>query len=178
MARILYLKLLLAVISASSYWLLQLVSEKSAALDEILSKRNTGLYLIGLVFGALVMAPYVAAANRRILRGATMCVASAAIYFAAVRFVVDGPFSYDTIIPYLIAGGAAALLVGLTIVAVTLRPLPWVLIPLTIAAGAAGGAVFNGSFGGALEVGAIAGHFAWQVLVCLALHFSFRETPT
>lgn len=168
-------KLALAVVSAGSYWLLGCLSEQSETLDELLSSANTGLHLVGIVFGALVMAPYALSSNRRALRGVAMCVASAAIYYAAIRFIVDGPFGYDTIVPYLISGGGAAVLVSITVVLVAPRRPRWQAIPLAVTAGTLGGAVFDWSFGNGSEVNAIVGHLAWQVLVCLALHFGLRE---
>ncbi|MDP9199488.1 MAG: hypothetical protein M3O07_09785, partial [Pseudomonadota bacterium] len=52
-------------------------------------------HLIGLVFGALVLAPYAARAMHRAARMLGLSVASAAIYYLAVRFIVDGPLGYS-----------------------------------------------------------------------------------
>lgn len=168
-------KLLLALISASAYLILDVLADRSEAFNELLSKGNAGFHLIGITFGALVVALYVTSANRRILRVVTMCFASAAIYYGAVRFVVDGPMSYNTLAPYLLSGGGAALLVGLTVVLLAPRRLPWTMIPASLVAGFLGGAAFDWSLGNGSEVALFAGHAVWQVLVCLALHFSFRE---
>lgn len=169
-------KLALAVISASSYWFLGFLAEQSEALDGLLSKANSGLNLIGALFGALVMAPYLASSDRRIMRATTMCISSAAIYYAAIRFVVHGPFGYETIIPFLISGGGAALLVSASVVLIAARRARWALLPMAAIGGALGGAVFEWSVGVESEVALIAGHLAWQVLVCVALHFGLRPS--
>ena len=46
-------------------------------------------------------------------------------------------------------------------------------IPLMLVAGAAGGIVFDHKF--SIDETMLLGHLVWQSLVCLALHFSFRE---
>jgi hypothetical protein len=171
-------KLLLAAVSASTDWILNVLADWSNAVGELLSKGDALFHVTGIVFGALVMAPYVTSANRRVLRVVAMCIASAAIYYGAVRFVVDGPFGNSTLVPFLISGGGAGLLVGLTIVLLGPRRLRWILIPSTLVAGAIGGVAFDGGFDSSSEAGQFAGFAAWQVLVCLALHFSFKQAPT
>lgn len=168
-------KLALAFVSAASYGLLAFLSERSAALDAFLSRTNSGLHLIALVFGLLVMAPYVVPTGRWALRAAAMCVTSAAIYYAAVRFVADGPLGYDTITSFVLSGAGAALLAGLAVVVLGPRQFTAKLIPLMLVAGAAGGVVFEHKF--SIDETMLLGHLAWQSLVCLALHFSFRAAP-
>jgi len=172
----LWSRLALAFISAGTYGVLTFLSERSEAVDAILSKANSGLHLIGLVFGLLVMVPYVVLTGRWALRATAMCIASAAIYYAAVRFVVDGPLGYDTITSFALSGAGAALLAGLAVVVLGPRQFTAKLIPLTLVAGAAGGVVFEHKF--SIDETMLFGHLAWQSLVCLALHFSFRATPT
>ena len=58
------------------------------------------------------------------MRAAAMCVASAAIYYVAVRFVVDGPFHYDTMTSFAVSGAGAALLTGLAVVVLAPRAVP------------------------------------------------------
>ncbi len=169
-------KLALALVSAGSYGLLTFLSERSEALDALLSRANSGMHLIAVVFGALVMVPYVAPSGRWLLRAVAMCVASAAIYYAAVRFVVDGPLGYDTMTSFAASGAGAALLTGLAVVVLGPRPFQAKLIPLTLVAGAAGGSVFDHKF--SIDETMLLGHLAWQSLVCLALHYCFRETST
>jgi hypothetical protein len=169
-------KLALALISAGSYGLLTFLSERSEALDAMLSRANSGMHLVAVVFGLLVMAPYVARSGRWVLRAAAMCVASAAIYYAAVRFVVDGPLGYDTMTSFAVSGAGAALLTSLAVVALGPRTFQAKFIPLMLVAGAAGGIVFDRKF--SIDETMLLGHLVWQSFVCLALHFSFRETPT
>ena len=66
------------------------------------------------MFGALVMAPY-ARAPRRLLRGIALAIAAAAIYYGAIRFVVDVPIGLDAMATFMIAGAGAALLCGLAV---------------------------------------------------------------
>jgi hypothetical protein len=169
-------KFALALVSAGSYALLTFLSERSVALDTFLSKANAGMHLVAVVFGALVMVPYVTASGRWALRAAALCVASAAIYYVAVRFVVDGPFHYDTLTSFAVSGAGAALLTGLAVVVLGPHQFRAKLIPLMLGAGAAGGIVFDHKF--SIDESMLLGHLAWQALVCVALHFSFRETST
>ncbi len=139
---------------------------------------ETGLwfhYVVGSVFGALVLAPFVGA-RQRVARFVAMCVASAAIYYLAVRFVVDGPIGYDMILSFILAGGVAAPLSGLAVVLIAPRAFSWRLVALTFVAGAIGGATFDLKF--SFDSNLLVGHAVWQMLVCLALNFSFRDTPT
>jgi len=169
-------KFALALISAGSYGLLTFLSERSEALDTFLSTGNSGMHLVAVVFGALVLVPYVSASGRWPLRAAALCVASAAIYYAAVRFVVDGPFHYDTMASFAVSGAGAALMTGLAVVLLAPRPFRMKLVPMMLVAGAAGGIVFDHKF--SIDESMLLGHFAWQALVCVALHFSFRATTT
>ncbi|MGH8131152.1 MAG: hypothetical protein ACRES3_09905 [Steroidobacteraceae bacterium] len=168
-------KLVLAVLSVIAYWLISLLAE---TLDSYEGLPDASLWfqlLIGVVFGALVMSPYVRS-RQRISRVTAICIASAAIYYLTIRFVTDGPLGYDTIAPFLVSGSGAALFTGLAVVALAPRPFSWKLILLTVAAGAAGGAVFELKL--PVDEMLLAGHAAWQLLLCLALHFSFRHAPT
>ncbi len=169
-------KFALALVSAGTYGLLTFLSERSEVLDTFLSKANSGMHLIAVVFGALVMVPYVTASGRWPLRAVALCVASAVIYYIAVRFVVDGPFHYDTLTSFAVSGAGAALLTGLAVVLLAPRPFRMQLIPMMLVAGAAGGIVFDHKF--SIDESMLLGHLAWQTLACVALHFSFRETST
>jgi hypothetical protein len=124
-------------------------------------------HLAGAVFGALVLGPY-ATADRRAQRIVALALAGAAIYYLAVRFVVEGPIGDSTVTSFVVAGAGAALLCGLSVVAIAPRAFAWRLVPFTLAAGAIGGAMFE------LKIGSdqmlLAGHAAWQLLMCLALH--------
>ncbi len=168
-------KLILAVVSVICYGLISLLAE---TLDSYPGSPDSGLWihhLIGIVFGALVMSSYVGS-QQRIWRVIAMCIASAAIYYLAIHFVTDGPLGYDTILTFVASGSGAALLVGLAVSALAPRTFSRKLIPLTLVAGAAGGAMFE--FKLALDEIMLVAHAAWQLLVCLALHFSFRNAET
>lgn len=169
-------KLALALVSAGSYGFLTFLADRSQALDAFLARANTGMHLIALVFGALVMVPYVAPTGRWLVRAAAMCIASAVIYYAAVRFVVDGPLGYSTITSFILSGSGAALLTGLAVVVLGPRSLQGKLIPLMLVAGAVGGSVFE--YKSSIDGIMMLAHTSWQLLVCLALHFSFRRAPT
>ncbi len=170
-------KLALAVASIAGYWLLYRLFEQLELSD---SFPNAHLWiwfrsLVGIVFGALVLAPYVGS-RQRIWRVLALCGTSVLIYFLAERFVADGPLGYETIAPFLVSGGGAALLVGLAVIVLAPQHFSWKLILLTLVAGALGGAAFqwNPEF---FDHTILPGHAAWQLLVCLALHFGFRKAP-
>jgi hypothetical protein len=170
----LILRIGLALASIVAYGVLALIAEKLEAVDGI---PETGLwfhYLVGAVFGALVLAPYIGP-RQRVIRFLAMCIASAAIYYLAVRFVIDGPIGYDMITSFILAGSAAALLSGIAVVAIAPRAFSLKFVPLALAAGALGGAVFDLKF--SFDPNLLIGHAVWQLLVCLALNFSFRDVP-
>jgi hypothetical protein len=167
----LWARLALAIVSAGAYWVIGTLGARFDWDETIFGDVAWQSHLIAAIFGALVMAPCIIASRLRWPRVAAMCVASALIYFYAVKFVIDGPLSYNTITPFLISGGGAALLVGLSVVALAPQRASARLLLLCLLAGVIGGATFDDSIwldSGFAEIG---GHFAWQVLVCLALHF-------
>ena len=169
----LILRIGLALASIVAYAVLALIAEKLEAVDGI---PETGIwfhYLVGAVFGALVLAPFIGP-RQRFIRFVAMCVASAAIYYVAVRFVIDGPIGYDMITSFILSGGAAALLAGIAVVVIAPRAFSWKLLPLALAAGALGGATFDLKF--SFDPNLLIGHAVWQLLVCLALNVSFRDT--
>lgn len=165
-----YALVLVSLIAYTAIW------QVAESLDGLESFPDPGLwfhYVVGAVFGALVLGPY-AAPDRRALRVLALAVASAVIYYLAVRFVAEGPIGYDVILSFVIAGSVAALLSGLAVVAIAPRPFDWRLVPLLLAAGAAGGAAFELKL--AFDSLLLVGHAAWQILVCLALHFAWRRS--
>ncbi|MGH8250115.1 MAG: hypothetical protein ACREVI_05385 [Steroidobacteraceae bacterium] len=171
-------KLVLAIVSGCTYGLMAWLTERSEAFDVLLSRGKAAWHLIAIVFGALVMAPYASASPRPLLRALAMCIASAAIYYSSVRFIVDGPFGYDSLAPFLLVGGAAALLVGGAVTLLSSQRFSALLVYWTLAAGAAGGATFDVDFGLASDLNLAVAHVAWQALVCIALHFGFRQSRT
>jgi hypothetical protein len=137
---------------------------------------NTVFHLVvGAVFGAFVLAPC-ARAPRRVLRGFALAVAAAAIYYAAVRFVVNAPAGLDALATFVIAGAGAALLCGLAVAVIAPQPFGLRLAMLLLVAGAAGGAVFDVKF--SIDPNLLFGHAAWQLLTCMALYFGLRSAST
>lgn len=125
----------------------------------------------GAAFGAFVLGPY-ATASQRVPRILALAAASSAIYYGAIAFVANGPLSGELIVSLVLVGSSAALLSGLAVVVIAPQRLSGRLVALLLAAGAAGGAAFELKIpnDGLLLVG----HAAWQLLVCLALHYGFR----
>lgn len=166
-------KLLLALASVGGYWLVVSLAERNDWSGTILGFQWP-FHLIGLIFGALVMAPYAAGSSQPATRMLALAVASALIYQLAVRFVVDGPLDYSTIAPYVIAGAGSALLTGLAVALIAPRRLSWQLPVLALAAGAIGGAAFDWQLPVEWAPNDLHAYLAWQLLVCLALHRSLR----
>jgi hypothetical protein len=170
-------KLTLAAISGSSFWLINELVARLYWDKTIFGDFGWPSHFVAAIFGALVMAPYAAASSVRLLRVLAMCVASAFIYFYAVRFVVEGPFSYNALTPFLISGGGAALLVGLAVVVLAPQRASLRLFLLSLLAGVIGGAAFEDSIWLNADLAEFGGHVTWQVFVCLALHFGLRPAP-
>jgi uncharacterized membrane protein YsdA (DUF1294 family) len=168
-------KLALAAFSVLAYSLIADLADRFEAIESV---PDTGLwfhYVVGGSLGALVLAPYLGS-RQQVVRFVLLCAASAAIYWLAVWFVTDGPIGYDAITAFVIAGAGAALLSGFAVVAIAPRAFDMRLVAFTLVAGAIGGAAFDLKF--AFDQYLLAGHVAWQLLVCLALHFGFRTSST
>ena len=170
-------KLALAAISAGLFWIIEDLADRFDWDTTIFGDFAWPSHLVAAIFGILVMAPYAAVSSVRLLRVLGMCVASAFIYFYAVKFVIEGPLSYNTPAPYLISGGSAALLVGLSVAMFAPRRASWRLFVLCSIAGFIGGASFDETVWPGADFELFGGHVIWQVLVCLALHFGLRPAP-
>ncbi len=166
-------KLALALVSVGLYWLVVALAEHFDWSGTVFGFQWP-FHLIGLIFGALVLAPYAAHSPQHIVRMITLAVASALIYQLAVRFVVDGPLGYSTILPYVIAGAGSALLTGLAVALIVPRHITWKLLLFTLIAGAIGGAAFDWQLPLAWAPNDLHAYLAWQVLVCLALDRGLR----
>jgi hypothetical protein len=130
-------------------------------------------WLPGAIFGALVAGPYVAGMRWPLIRVLALCAVSPVIYRAAVDYATDGsPFGQLQDQPFATAGGMAAFLVFIAIVALAPARFHWRAVLLVPAAGVLGGLAFVWLGDGDLQV---AGHLAWQLAVCLALHFGLRK---
>ena len=166
-------KWLMTLASLTGYIALALLADHLAATGHIQDGGPRFHYAAGAVFGVFVLGPYAAPAHR-VPRILALAAASAATYWLAVRFVADGPIPYDSIISLIVAGSGAALLCGLATVVIAPRAFSWGLVPLLLAAGALGGAAFEVRIPN--DELLLVGHAAWQLLVCLALHYGFRWT--
>jgi hypothetical protein len=168
-------RLLLAVVSVLAYAVLVQMTPVFESGDRVPNMNTVFHLVVGAVFGALVLAPY-AGAPRRALRAIALAAAAAAIYYGAVRFVVNAPAGLDPLASFVLAGAGAALLCGLAVAAIAPRSFDTRLAALLLLAGAAGGAVFDlkVTFDPNLHLG----HAAWQLLTCLALHFGLRTAST
>ena len=165
------MKLLLALASIAAYVLVANIAE---ALDPLESIPDAGLwfhYVVGAIFGALVLGPY-AAPDRRPLRIAGLAAASAAIYRVAILFVTEGPLDYGVLTTFVITGAGAALLCCLAVCVIAPQRFAPLAFVLALLAGGAGGATFELKF--ASDPFLLVSHAAWQFLVCLALHAGFE----
>jgi len=129
-------------------------------------------WFAGAAFGALVMGPYLARLERPLLRIAGACVAGALIYRLAIEFAADGPVGVGTPASFACAGAGAAALVALATALLTPARFRWRVLPIALLAGALGGLTFPWL---SFTEQAYEGHLAWQLLVCLALHFGLRK---
>ena len=162
----------LALTSVVAY---AVIAQLADALEPIEAIPDAGLwfhYVLGAVFGALVLGPYVGP-KQRALRIVLLAIASAGIYYLAVRFVADGPFSYDATTSFVLAGSASAVLCAIATILIAPCAPDWRVVPLAAVAGAIGGAAFD--FKLSFDQNLLMPHAVWQLLVCLALHFGLRE---
>jgi hypothetical protein len=168
-------RLLLASVSIIAYVVLVQLSPHIEAIDDV-PYLNTAFHLVvGATFGAFVMVPF-ARAPRRLLRSLLLAGAAAGIYYAAIRFVVDGPPGLDALASFAIAGAGAALLCGIAVAVIAPQSFTLPLGALLLVAGAVGGAAFDVKV--SYDPNLLLGHAAWQLLTCLALFFGSRSAST
>jgi hypothetical protein len=165
-------KLLLALASITAYALVSKLAESVEAIEFLPEPALWFHYVVGAVFGALVLGPYVGPRQRG-LRFVALCVAGSLTYWLAVRFVTDGPIGYGATTSFVIAGAAAAVLSGLAVAVISPRAYAVPVFALTLVAGMAGGVSFEIKI--ATDQFLLVSHAIWQLLVCLALHLGFRE---
>lgn len=171
----LFAKVLLAFASIAAY---ALISNLADVLEPVESVPDPGFwfhYLAGAIFGALVLTPYVGA-DRRAIRMAALCIASAVIYRLAVWFVTEGPLDYDVVATFAITGAGAGVLCALAVVLIAPQPRRPLAFVLALVAGALGGASFDLKMSSDQYL--LVSHGIWQLLVCLALHAGFRQRTT
>ena len=167
-------RLLLAIVSVLAYAVLVQFAPLIEAVG--IPHVNTSFHLVvGVIFGALVMAPY-ARAPRRGPRGLLLAFAAGGIYYAAIRFVVDGPARLDALASFVVAGSCAALLCGLVVALIAPRVFSRRAALLLFVSGAAGGASFVLRV--TFDPDLVIGHAVWQLLTCLALYLGEPGGPT
>lgn len=169
-------KLALAVVSVAAYVLLTWLANDEGPLGRLLGWGDAAVYLTGVVFGALVLVPYLAASTGRIWRGLLLCAASASTYRLAIWIAIDGPFQDNAIAAFALAGASAALVVAIAVVLLAPRAASRRLMILATLAGALGGAAFMLDLPFRWLDELIVGHLSWQLLVCAALHAGFVAT--
>jgi hypothetical protein len=163
-------KIVLAWLSFAAYALIA-----SDTLGEHLWQRIPGVWpgwFAGAAFAALVIGPYLARLKLPSLRIAAACIAGALIYRLAIEFAADGPLGLGTPASFAFAGSGAAALTALVTGLLAPSRFRWHVLPLALASGALGGLAFHLL---AFTEQAYEGHLAWQLLVCLALHFGLRK---
>ena len=143
------------------------------------------IILHGLVFGLLVMAPFIASSKHRLARVVVLAIASVLIYDSAIKI----PDLIELNLPgdlgdFLVAGISGALLVAMAVRFVAPLPAGLAYWCLAFLAGAIGGFIFAMTFNacdwdscdsaGLLALYA-SGWIAWQVLVCAALFIGSRH---
>ncbi len=168
-------RLLLAIASIVAYAVLVQLTPVFESIEGGPNMNTVFHLVVGAVFGAFVLAPY-ARAPRRKLRGIALAIAAAAIYYGAVRFVVNAPSGLDALATFVIAGAGAALLCGVAVAVIAPQSFNLRLAALLLVAGAAGGAAFD--FKLSFDPNLLVGHAAWQLLTCLALFFGPRSSST
>lgn len=168
-------KLLLALASVAAYALIATLAESVEGLESVPDAGLWFHHVVGAVFGALVLGPYVGP-RQRVLRFMALAAVGSLIYWLAVRFVSEGPIGFNATTSFVIAGAGAAVLSGLAVAVIAPRAYGVPVFALTLVAGVAGGASFELKI--AADAFLLVSHAAWQLLVCLALHAGFRARPT
>ena len=171
----------LALVSGYGAWPAGLLGDQLESLLPLPFSSWTNI-LVGALFGALVLVPQVTERSRRAARIASLIVAGILIYTLAVWLAVInwGPLNLGGAAAIIASGVLGACLVTGTVMAwapLRASPLIWA---WTVAAGAAGGAVFHYAISAdtgpaALVIGS--GYAVWQVLVTLALELGARAAP-
>ena len=137
--------------------------------------------LIGSIFGALVMVPFITTAQGRLYKAAGLIISSILIYAFAVELAWKqySPFYREgLLVEFAVSGTLGALLVTLAIVVIAPIRASRLLWFYAAVAGLIGGLAFFGSFAlfGALqaeaswELSLFLGYLSWQLLVFGALY--------
>lgn len=143
------------------------------------------IILHGILFGALVMTPYISSDKRIALRATAMIIASVLAYYAAIKLpeLLVIPFDEDAI-AFIESGVIGAGLVALAtrfIAPLSTLARYW---GLTLLAGVIGGAIFSQTFDDCVLDSCDSlikilwysfGWIAWQMLVCAAIWVGIRH---
>jgi len=141
--------------------------------------------LHGVLFGALVMTPFILSQSQVAVRTTAMIIASVLAYLAAIELpdIIGLPFGGE------VGAFSQAGVIGAVLVAIAVRIIAPLKIHtrywgLTLLAGAIGGAIFSQTFGVCVLdsceslaefVAHSFGWVAWQMLVCAALWLGVRH---
>ncbi len=133
--------------------------------------------LIGSIFGALVMVPFITAVQGKLYKAAGLIISSILIYAFAVELVYE-QFSLlyrgEGLVEFAVSGTLGALLVTLAIVVIAPIRASRLLWFYTAAAGLIGGLVFFGAFETEVlwvwDLSFFLGYLSWQLLVFGALY--------
>jgi hypothetical protein len=171
----------LAIVSGYGAWPAGLLGDRLEEWLPLAFSSWTNI-LVGALFGALVLAPWVTRGPRAALRVAALVLAAVLIYTLAVWLVVInwGPLDLGGAAAVIASGVLGACLVTAAVLIgapLTASPLIWA---YAIAAGLAGGTVFHYAItadGGPPSLVIGTGYAVWQVLVALALALGWRARP-
>ena len=132
--------------------------------------------LIGSIFGALVMVPFITAAQGKLYKAAGLIISSILIYAFAVELVYE-EYSHlylaEFLVEFAVSGTLGALLVTLAIVVIAPIRASRLLWFYSAAAGLIGGLVFFGALQAEglweFDIGCL-GYLSWQLLVFGAMY--------
>ncbi len=140
--------------------------------------------LIGSIFGALVMVPFITAAQGKLYKAAGLIISSILIYAFAVELVYKeySPDYLQPLVEFAVSGTLGALLVTLAIVVIAPIRASRLLWFYAAAAGLIGGLAFFGSSAlfaalqtkASWELSLFLGYLSWQLLVFGALYVGGR----
>jgi hypothetical protein len=164
-------RIVLALASGASLWPLAYFLDWLDAVIPV-SEKVVSYVLVGGIFGALVLVPFVAGSSLRLGRTMGLVIGSILIYSLVAELAVEkyGPLQLDYDTAVVMSGLLGACLAGLlTILAAPLRisSLFWLYVPF---AGLVGGFLFSLLWETNNNAVIAAAYAAWQVPVCLALH--------
>jgi hypothetical protein len=162
-------RMALALLSGLSVWPLMSV---------LTGREPLNLLLTGGVFGALVLVPFIESSRARLARVLGLVAGAALIHWGAVMLAIflDLDLKLPKLAVYAIPGLVGALLAALLTAGVAPLPRAYPAVTAGSLAGLAGGVVFG--ITPESDFWVWGDYIAWQVLVCLGLHFGSALMPT